>query len=77
MEGSLFIGDVHKSPLERTIHRAARTIVVLPAFFVFPITGTTALAAAQVTDGDDEHGKDNEQYYDGGQIHAMTALAMR
>ena len=59
-------------PPKRTIHRAARTA----AFFVFA-TRTAAFAFAKAIDSPCHKGKNNHDHYDGGPVHAMTALAMR
>ena len=65
------------SPLERTIHCAAGAFVTVCWLFDVAFTGAFAFVRPQDTDGDDGHCKDNQQYDDGSEIHAMMALAMR
>ena len=45
--------------------------------FAVIATRTLALARTHGAYGKDDHGKDDQQHYDGGEVHEMMALAMR
>ena len=60
---------------QRTIRRAGSTFVCF--LFCAFVTGAFAFAYPQGADGDHDEGQDNQKHYDGRQVHAMTALAMR
>ena len=62
---------------KRTICGAMCTVIGPCRWFSFFAARAVAFAIAQHVDGIDDHPEDDEQYYDGGEVHAMTALAIR
>ena len=62
---------------ERAICRAGGTAVAVFRRLSAFVAGAGAFAAPQGFDGHHDEGQDDQQHYDGRQVHTMTALAMR
>lgn len=72
-----FSEENQNSPPERTIHCAAGAFVATCWLFAVAFTGAFTFAHPHDAEGDNDHGQDDQQHYDGRQVHAMMALAMR
>jgi hypothetical protein len=63
--------------LQWTVCCAGSAFTLILCLFTGTAAGTWTFSHPHDTNGGNNHCKDNEQHYDGRQVHAMTALAMR